>query len=71
MDVEQYLSLITKGLKANYRNSNFSKLASLSIDDLGFLYNVLVLEFLKNNLKFDGEENETNSAPRGKVIDIT
>ena len=71
MDVEQYLSLVTKGLKANYRDSNFSKLASFSIDDLGFLYNVLVLEFLKNNLTFDGEGKENSNTPRGKVIDIT
>jgi len=69
LDSMLYFSELINELKELYKNNSFNKIYKDSISSLKFAYNVLIVEYIKNELvnkSFEKKDNSTNN----NIIDV-
>jgi hypothetical protein len=75
-DIELYFEEILKEMKSLYKSAKFKDISSEIIENLRYAYNLVVLEYFKNELQKKSSSSEKSrkdpeSGSKGVVIDVT
>ena len=68
-DCRIYFEQTLNQLKQLYNQNNFNQISTELISDLKYIYNLIVLEYIKSTLNNDLSSNESAS-PKGDIIDV-
>jgi molecular chaperone DnaK len=68
-DCRIYFEQTLNQLKQLYNQNNFNQISTELISDLKYIYNLIVLEYIKSTLNNDISPNERTS-PKGDIIDV-
>ena len=70
-DSKTYLEEVLNQIKTLYKQNNLEKIYKEALTDLKYIYNLIILEYIKSTLDEDlGSNNSGFSKPSGKIIDI-
>ena len=70
-DSKTYLEEVLNQIKNLYKENNLEKIYKEALTDLKYVYNLIIIEYIKSTLDDDLNSNGSGfSKPSGKIIDI-